>query len=187
MDKIVIDIETKNSFADVGGERNLKALEVSFVGIYSYNQDKFLSFFEADLAALRPIFQNAGLVVGFNINQFDLPVLEKHFDFNLMALPRLDLFAEVELGFGRRIGLDVLAKANLGVGKSNHSLDAIKFYNEGRFDELEKYCLQDVRLTRDLYELAKKQGYLIVPNRDTQELIKVTLNCRDVMLPSTLF
>ena len=35
MDQIVFDIETKNSFADVGGEANLKKLDVSVVGVYS--------------------------------------------------------------------------------------------------------------------------------------------------------
>ena len=45
-DKIVFDIETKNTFADVGGQKNIAKLDTSFIGAYSYNQDKYLSFHE---------------------------------------------------------------------------------------------------------------------------------------------
>ena len=78
MDKLVIDIETKNTFADVGGQANIHQLETSFVGVYSYNQDKYLSFFENELDKLGPVLQSAGLIIGFSINRFDLPVLKKH-------------------------------------------------------------------------------------------------------------
>ena len=44
-DKIVLDIETKNTFSEGGGQENRHLLEVSFVGIYSYQKDKYFSFF----------------------------------------------------------------------------------------------------------------------------------------------
>ena len=96
MDKLVIDIETKNTFAEVGGQQNLKDLDVSFVGVYSYNQDTYLSFFENDLKELEKLLKTAGLIIGFSINRFDIPVLKKHYNFDLMALERLDLLEEIE-------------------------------------------------------------------------------------------
>ncbi|PIT92544.1 MAG: hypothetical protein COU08_01860 [Candidatus Harrisonbacteria bacterium CG10_big_fil_rev_8_21_14_0_10_42_17] len=188
MDKIVLDIETKNTFADVGGERNLKNLQVSFVGVYSYQQDSFLSFFEDEIANLRPYLQNAGLVVGFASNRFDLPVLQSHFDFNLMKLPRLDLLEEIELSFGKRVSLNRLAHANLGETKLHDSgLASIRLYEEGKFEELKEYCLQDVKLTRDLYNLAQRQGFLLVPERTSGENVKVEFTWPELFLPSTLF
>ena len=157
-DKIVIDIETKNTFFDVGGKENLKDLEVSLACVYSYNKGDFLTFRDNQLQALGELLQEAGLIIGFSINRFDLPVLDKYFNFNLLKAPTLDILEEIENTHGRRVSLDVLAKANLGVGKTNHGLEAIKFYNEGDWKSLEKYCLQDVLLTRDLYELAKKEN-----------------------------
>ena len=35
LDKLVFDIETKNSIADVGGQEKIRDLDVSFVGVYS--------------------------------------------------------------------------------------------------------------------------------------------------------
>ncbi|TSD02786.1 MAG: hypothetical protein Athens071426_394, partial [Parcubacteria group bacterium Athens0714_26] len=46
MDKLVIDIETKNTISDVGGQKNIAGLDISFVGVFSYNKNEYLSFFE---------------------------------------------------------------------------------------------------------------------------------------------
>lgn len=187
MDKLVIDIETSNTFADVGGDKYINDLKVSLVGAYSYNQDKFFAFHENELANFGPLLQNAGLVIGFAINRFDIPVLKKHYHFDLLALPRLDILEEIELAVGQRISLSILAKTNLGIAKDHHGLEAIKMYKEGRLKDLKDYCLNDVKLTRDLYELAKNQGYLLVPDKKTGELIKVQFNWQEIALPATLF
>jgi len=173
MDKLVLDIETKNTFADVGGYDRLTDLEISFVGVYSYNQDKYLSFFENELDQLKRVLQNAGLIIGFSINRFDLPILNKHLNLNLNAVENLDILDEIEQKLGHRVGLDWLAQTNLKVGKSAHGLDAIKFYKEGRLEDLKNYCLQDVKLTKDLYELGKTQGHLLVPTNYGKEIAKV--------------
>ena len=186
-DKIVFDIETKNTFADVGGQKNIAKLDTSFIGAYSYNQDKYLSFHEKDIDKFGPILQNAGLVIGFASNRFDLPALQRYYNFNLMALPRLDLLEEVELAYGHRVGLGILAGANLGIGKSGHGLDAIKYYNEGDFKALEDYCIQDVRVTRKLYEFIKDKGYLMIPKKFTNEVVKVPISLHEAELPATLF
>lgn len=172
-DELVIDIETKNTFADVGGKGNLKALEASFVGVWSCNEHRMLSYREGEIAELSDRLKNASRIIGFSITRFDIPVLEKYFDFNITAIPVLDLLDEIEFVAGHRISLDLLAKANLGIGKTNHSLEAITFYKQGDWASLEKYCLNDVAITRDLYLLAKKQGYLVMPDRMTRQDIKV--------------
>lgn len=186
-DILVIDIETKNTFDDVGGQENVQKLDASFIGVYSYHQDKYFSFFEHQFEALAPLLQNAGLIIGFSINRFDLPVLAKYFNFNLMALSRLDLLEEVELAYGSRVSLDILAQTNLGVGKTHHGLDAIRFYQEGNLKELEAYCLQDVKVTKELYEFVKKQRHLMIPRKYSGELVKVPINLKEVSLPATLF
>jgi DEAD/DEAH box helicase domain-containing protein len=137
---------------------------------------------------LGALLKEAGLIIGFSSNRFDVPVLNKYFPFNLKAVRSLDLLEEIESVYGKRIGLDLLAKANLGVGKTNHGLDAIKFYNAGDWVSLERYCTQDVLVTRDLYELARKQGYLLVPDKWSTEMHKVPLMFDDsIEEPNTLF
>jgi len=136
MDKLVIDIETKNTFADVGGQDHLLDLNISFVGVYSYQQDKYLSFFENELDKLGPLLKSAGLIIGFSSNHFDIPILNKYYNFNLLSLESLDILEEIEEKLGRRISLDELAYTNLRVNKTAHGLEAIKFYKEGQLEKL---------------------------------------------------
>lgn len=181
-DKIVIDIETKNTFLEVGKD-NFEALEISLIGLYSYKQDKFFSFSEDEIAVAAEFLKKAGLLVGFSISRFDLPVLKYHFnrlagweDFDPFLIPRVDILDEIELSLGRRVGLNILAKTNLGFGKNGHGLEAPNLYREGKFEELKNYCLNDVKITKDLYELAKKQGYLMIPQKDTEKPVKLEMD-----------
>ncbi|MDD5099105.1 MAG: ribonuclease H-like domain-containing protein [Candidatus Colwellbacteria bacterium] len=174
-DILVIDIETKNTIFDVGGEANIKDLDTSLVCLYSYNDNEYRSFWEKDFGDLRDAIKESALVIGFGINRFDLPVLNKYFDFNTEALKRIDLLEEIEAAYGRRISLDLLANRNLGVGKTHKGLDAIKFWNEGNLEELESYCRNDVKVTKELFDLAKTQGYLMVPQKGTDEAVRVAL------------
>ena len=177
MDKVVLDIETKNAFSDVGGQQFVKDLSASFAGVYSYKQDKYFSFFENQFKELEEFLKGAGLIIGFGLSRFDVPVMDKYFEMNFFAVPRVDILDEIELATGRRISLNLLAKTNVGMEKSYESgLAAIQLYKEGKMDELEKYCLQDVKVTKEIYDLAKKQGYLLVPNKMTGENDRVELD-----------
>ncbi len=51
MRKIVIDIETKNTFQEAGGF-DPRLLDISVVSIYDYNADSYQSFLEADFFKL---------------------------------------------------------------------------------------------------------------------------------------
>jgi DEAD/DEAH box helicase domain-containing protein len=185
-DTVVIDIETKNTFLEVGRD-NFGGLEISLVGLYSYNQDKFLAFEENQLDEVGEILKNTQLIIGFAISRFDLPVMAKHYDFDLFAIPRIDLLDEIEYITGKRIGLDILAQTNLGIGKNGSSMEATVLYKEGRIEELKKYCLNDVKITKELYELAKKQGHLMVPQKNQPQPIKVSFDWSERLLYQRLF
>lgn len=175
LDTIVIDIETKNTFHEVGRD-NFDALETSLVGIYSYLQNQYYAFSENEIQKAGEFFERANLIIGFSINRFDIPVLKKHFTFDIYSIPRFDILDEIEITLGRRISLNVLAKANLGLEKTHHSLEAPILYKEGKLEELKDYCLNDVKITKELYDLAKKQGHLIVPQREGEITDKVRFN-----------
>ncbi len=159
MHKIVLDLETKNSFQDVG-RREPAALDLSLVGIYDSETDSYRSFLECELPRLWPILERADLVVGFNILHFDFPILAKYYHGNISALRSLDLMKEVERVLGHRISLDALAEATLGTNKSASGLDAIAWWRAGEIEKIRRYCLDDVRITRELYEYALAHGAL---------------------------
>lgn len=161
-DTLVIDLETKKTFAEVGGDKNIRDLGISVAGVYSYAKDAFFAFEEHELPQLARMLEDTGHVVGFNIIHFDLPVLEPYVDARLLApLAVTDIFADAVKFLGHRVGLDGVAKATLGAGKSGHGLEALEWFRQGRVAEVKKYCLDDVRLTRDLYDYGKKNGHVL--------------------------
>lgn len=164
--RIVLDIETQNLFSDVGGKENLTKLLLSVVGVYSYVDSSFLTFTEKELPAFENLLKETDLIIGFNINHFDLPVLKKYLSIDLTKIPTLDIMAEVVNMMGHRVSLDDLVINTLGKKKSANGLLAVDYWRQGRMDELKKYCLDDVRLTRDLYEHGLKNGEIKFTARD---------------------
>ena len=163
---IVLDIETKNLFSDVGGKENLTKLSLSVAGVFSYADNTFLTFTESEMPAFESLLKKTNLIVGFNINHFDLPVLQKYLTIDLSKIPALDIMNEVINAMGHRVSLDDLVSNTLGKKKSANGLMAVQYWREGRIDELKKYCLDDVRLTRDLYEHGLKNGEIKFTARD---------------------
>lgn len=151
---IVFDVETQKVFQEVDGETD--KLRVSVVGIYNYEDNSYKSYFEKDLPKLFPLFEKASLLIGFNIKKFDLEVLKPYYVGNLTKFPALDLMDGVQKSLGKRIALDDLVKGTLNQRKEGHGFLAINYFREGRFDKLAKYCLSDVRLTKELYEYGRK-------------------------------
>lgn len=155
---IVFDIETKHSFDEVGGRDNFAQLGVSVIGAYVYGKNEYVAFEEHEIPEFEKLLKSAGRVIGFNIHHFDLPVLQPYVTMNLKELPTLDLMDDVERGAGFRISLDNLCTETLGSKKSADGLQAIRWYKEGKIEEIKKYCLKDVELTRALYEYGIKNS-----------------------------
>jgi len=163
---IVLDIETQNLFSDVGGKENLVKLLLSVAGVYSYANNSFLTFTEKELPAFENLLKRTDLIIGFNINHFDLPVLQKYLSIDLNKIPTLDIMDEVVNTTGHRVSLDDLVINTLGKRKSANGLLAVEYFKQGRMDELKKYCLDDVRLTRDLYAHGLKHNEIKFTARD---------------------
>jgi DEAD/DEAH box helicase domain-containing protein len=69
-------------------------------------------------------------------------------------------YLQDRLGF--RPKLDSVVQATLGAGKSADGLQALLWWKEGRLDLIEKYCTDDVRLTRDLYLYGRRNRHVLV-------------------------
>lgn len=159
---VVVDIETQNIFHAINNGRvlNLADLKLTFAGAYDSVSDVYLSFWEADLPELEKLLKSADVVVGYNIWSFDYGVLSSYFSSDPWTFPTLDLMVAMKKTVGFRPKLDALAKANLGTGKIGKGMDAEVYWQKGELDKLEKYCLEDVRLTYEIWKLGAKTGKL---------------------------
>src|SRR6185503_86595 len=114
--------------------------------------DKYYSFEEHELPKLSPILQSADQIIGYNIKDFDFEVIQPYLNFNIFEVPYLDLLEEIAKVLQHRIKLEVVAQGTLGSGKSGNGLEAILYYQNGRWDLLKKYCLDDVKITKQVYD-----------------------------------
>jgi len=163
-EKVVLDVETQRDFSEVEGRKN-ELLGVSVLGIYRYSEDRYDAYVESEVPSLAPLIQQAELLIGFNIKRFDMPVLSPYLPFSVTGLPVLDMLDEVVKSLGHRVSLESLAQATLGRGKSGHGLDALRWYKEGKIDLIKKYCLDDVKLTKEIYEYGKQHGKLFATSK----------------------
>ncbi len=173
MRKIVFDIETRNVFADVG-KNDPALLDIALVAIYDSETDLYSSYLEEDLGKLWPIIERSDMLIGFNSEHFDIPLLNKYYPGDLTKLKSLDLLKEIKTAFGRRMKLDQLAAGTLGKNKSGHGLDAIQWWKRGEVDKIRDYCIDDVRITKELYDFALQNNKLIF--KEGPELIEIKLD-----------
>ncbi len=159
MRKIVFDIETSNVFQDVASN-NPSALDLSVVCIYDYETDKYSGYTQETLNELWPILEKADMLIGFNNDHFDTPILNKYYSGDLTKIKSLDLLKEVKNSLGRRIKLDIIAEATLGRNKTGHGLEAVTWWKKGEKQKVIDYCIEDVRITKDVYEYALKNNSL---------------------------
>lgn len=165
---IVLDIETQKGFHDVD-RKKLHLLKVSVACIYDSKTNTYLAFEEKEMSRLEEALKQADLIIGFNIRDFDFEVLAPYFMTPIKNFPVLDLLVEFEKVRGHRISLQSLAQATLQTSKSGSGWDALQLFKDGKIEELKKYCMDDVKITKDIYEYGLKHGkVLFISNRDYQ-------------------
>lgn len=159
MRKIVFDIETKNIFSDVG-QNDPASLDISVVGIYDSETDKYRCFREEEFKELWPIIEKADMLIGFTSDHFDIPLLNKYYPGDLTKIKSLDILREIKNSYGRRMKLDQIAEGTLGIKKSGHGLEAVAWWRKGEYEKVINYCLDDVRITKELYDYARANNKL---------------------------
>ncbi len=159
MRAITFDIESISD-SNVRGHIDVNEQELTVVAIHDSETGEYSSYFKEDLPRLWPILERADQLIGFNSDTFDIPLLNRYYPGDLSHIRSLDLLSEVQKVLGRRIRLQSLAEATLGKGKKGDGLKAGEWWKEGKKDKVAEYCIEDVRLTRELYEYAMKHGVL---------------------------
>lgn len=152
---VIIDLETKHTFRDFAEHAKLG---VSVMAMYDYATQKGVVYEEKDLVKSFPLLENASYVIGYNSNGFDLPVLQAYYPGDVTKLSTFDILEDIRLKIGRRLALNDVAFATLNKKKSGHGLMAIDYYKEGKIDLLKQYCLDDVMITKELFDYGVKYG-----------------------------
>jgi DEAD/DEAH box helicase domain-containing protein len=148
-------------------------MELAIVAIHDSETDEYSSYSKEELPKLWPIIETADVLIGYNSNSFDIPLLNNYYPGDLTKVRSLDLLVEVQNALGRRLRLQSLAEGTLKVGKSGDGLQSVRWWQEGLYDKVREYCIQDVRITRRLYDYALEHGALKYKDLKDSKTIKI--------------
>lgn len=167
---VILDLETKHTFREFDDPQKLG---ITIVAIYDYRDNKGKTFMENELSQLFPILEHSSYIIGYNSKSFDIPVLQAYYPGDVQVFGQFDILEDIRRKIGRRIGLNDVTKATLNTSKTGHGLMAIDYYKEGKIDQLKEYCLNDVIVTRDLFEYGINNGCIYYQNEFGKQSIPV--------------
>lgn len=182
MRTLVYDIEVLKGPSEVsGGWGNPEGMLFGTAVVYDYKADLY-HFFGTDHKDELIELLAGNYVISFNGIRFDNKILlgndyQSKFaalwdDYDILrevvkAKFGCESVSEAEEKVGNQgvhdgsIGLDALARGTLGLNKTGHGAKAPGLIRENKWAEVFAYNLNDVRLTRKLYDFIQKHGYLI--------------------------
>src|SRR4051812_19431514 len=165
---LILDIETQRLVQEVGGWDHVDKLGVSVACAYDSKTDQFIAFKENGLKSLIDLCEQR-LVIGYNIRGFDLPVLVPY-GLEISRLDTFDIMYDLEaLTRQRYLKLEAVARGTLGTGKSADGLMAVEWWKKGEIQKIIDYCLQDVRVTRDVFQFGRQNGYIKIQRSENED------------------
>ncbi len=162
---LVFDLETQQTFDEVGGRTYIRRMQMSVGVTYDPDQNLYRVYTEKQVADLIAALQAADQVVGYNLYGFDYEVLQGYTRERLVFPPTVDMLVHLERMLGWRPKLDDVVAATLGERKSGDGLDAVRWFRQGRLDLVTEYCKRDVEVTWKLYDFGRRNRYVQVFDR----------------------
>jgi intein/homing endonuclease len=187
IDHIVIDVEIQKTIQEVpNGWDDTHLLGISTAVIYEYKTDRYRVYGPSELDRLSIIsrLEEADRISGFNIWKFDFPVIyalpsrdrveslkEKTNDILYRIWQSLKLNPNEFSSLHKGWGLDIVCKGTLGRGKTGYGGDAPVWFQRGDWSRLVDYCIDDVKLERDLTNFVDKYGFVV--NGNTNQVLRL--------------
>ena len=179
---VTFDIETANWMSDTG-TNDPTDLTIALVGIHDSETNGYQSFLEHEFPRLWKILESTDMLVGYNSDHFDIPLLNKYYPGDLSRIKSLDLMKEVHQALGRRLKLDTIAEGTLGKKKSADGVQSLRWWKAGEVDKVREYCIKDVELTKQIFDYALEHGN--IKYRDLGKIREVKLNTSQWLSPNS--
>jgi hypothetical protein len=183
---LVIDLEIQDPILQQSDWDHTENIKISCCVVYSYMEDRYHVYGPNDIDYLRNLLICADLVVGYNINKFDLPVIFKMENRRCPAgIKTYDILAEIwksqnldplEFTNGHRgYSLDKVAGATLNKRKTGSGAAAPFIFKQGNIWKVIDYCINDVAITKELFDYLCQNSELFTPHK-----------CMRIVLPQNL-
>lgn len=196
MDHVVVDVEIARTIEDTpGGWDATDKLGVAVACLWEYQTQRMRVYGPEDIEALRERLMRSDRISGYNIWNFDFPVIwgiSKSDWLATLAGPSHesgpaastkgklwhksnDILRRIWIAQGFNpdkwqsgMGgskLDDIAGATISARKIGNGADAPKWYQAGQVQRVVNYCADDVAIERDLTDFVDRYGYVIHQGR----------------------
>jgi len=163
------------------GWEDHEGMGISVICAYDYATGRFRVFTKSNRDEFSDLSADRCLV-GFNNRGFDNKVLSKCW--GIFAVESIDILVGIWKGAGLGpdfnykthggYGLDACCETNFGVKKTGNGALAPVDWQLGKIGNVIDYCLNDVYLTKRLFETIQTVGEIRNP-KNTSEFIKISL------------
>lgn len=157
--EVYYDIETQLSADEVGGWKNAHLMKIALAVTWC-DADGFRRWDESSVSEMIDYLLAFDRVINFNGDSFDSRVLSSYRDVAGLRLKSFDILTDLLARLGHRVSLDSIAQATLGQKKTADGLVALRWWIEGRLEELGAYCENDVGVLRDIVEYGRSHGHV---------------------------
>jgi hypothetical protein len=184
LDHVVVDVEIQKTIEETpGGWDATDKLGVAVACVWEYTRQRMRVYGPEDVGALRERLLKADRISGFNIFNFDFPVIwevdkqtwikEASFTLKQQLRPKTDdMLRRIWQALGLNPdrfdktthggwGLDAVAGPTLSSRKIGYGGDAPKWYQQELIQKVANYCADDVAIERDLTDFVDKFGYVL--------------------------
>ncbi len=193
MDALIYDIEIVKAIKGrsedyipgieyCGGFRDYDNMGISVIGAYDYVSDRYRVFCADNFADFGALMEEREFLVGFNNIGFDNKTIRAALNIcRDIDAWSYDILAEMWRAAGLNptkfhprthggFGLDATASVNLGAKKTGHGALAPVQWQRGEIGAVIDYCLEDVRLTKALFDQIIMDGILKSPKEPDRVL-----------------
>ncbi len=179
---MILDLETQRSAEEVGGWQNAHQMRLAVAVLYDSLESRFERFMEGDVHRLVARLREADLVVGFNVLRFDYAVLRGYAREPLDDIPTFDLLLDLHQKLGYRLSLGHLAQHTLGASKDADGLDSLRWWREGKIDQVADYCERDVEITRRLFEHGAREKHVLFETKEGRQVrLRVSWEIEEIL------
>lgn len=195
IDHVVVDVEIQRTIEEVGGWDATEKMGVAVACVWDYRTARMRVYGPEDVLALRERLLKADRISGYNIFNFDFPVIWGIAKPDWLASSPKDAAAKPDYAalktmlrpktddVLRRIWqaqgfdpdkwqpgmggtkLDDVAGTTLGSRKIGEGAMAPVWYQKGLVQRVCNYCADDVAIERDLTDFVDRYGYVLLRSK----------------------
>lgn len=165
----------REGFEYCAGWHDHANMGVSVIGAYDYGEDRYRVFCKDNMEAFFQAVDDADVLVSFNGLAFDNQVIRacwsqtdfkpdgKCYDLLVELWAAAGLGPKFEYPSHAGFGLDAVCLANFGTRKTGHGAAAPLYWQQKMIGNVIDYCLNDVRLTKQLFDCVLSGGSVKCP------------------------